>query len=156
LSDAPPPPADERLVYGPEPLQFGDVRRPGGDGPHALVIVLHGGAWKSTFNLIHAGHMCIALRDEGFAPFNVEDRRVGDVGGGWPGTFQDVLAAVDFALELPGIDRDRVAIAGHSAGGHLCILAAAELRLPVLPMAAGSDIEAWKSEASYAFVSEDD
>jgi fermentation-respiration switch protein FrsA (DUF1100 family) len=53
---------------------------------------------------------------------------------------------------LPGIDEARIAIAGHSAGGHLALLAAAERRLPVIPMAAGSDLEAWQSEASFAFL----
>jgi acetyl esterase/lipase len=152
LSDAPPPVADERRVYGPEPLQFGDLRMPDGEGPHPLVIILHGGAWKSTFNLIHTGHMAIALTDLGYATFNVEYRRVGDPGGGWPGSFGDVLLAVDHALEIPGVDRDRVVVAGHSAGGHLALLAASERNLPVVAMAAGSDIEAWKSEASFAFV----
>jgi acetyl esterase/lipase len=151
LNDPPPPPG-ERLVYGPEPLQFGDLRVPAPPGPHPLVIVLHGGAWKSTFNLIHAGHMSIALRDEGFATFNVEYRRVGDPGGGWPGSFEDVVRAVDFALTIRGVDRERVVIAGHSAGGHLALLAASERKLPVIPMAAGSDIEDWQSVASHAFV----
>jgi acetyl esterase/lipase len=154
LNDPPPPAAAERLVYGGEPLQFGDLRRPDGPGPHPLVILLHGGAWKSIFNLIHTGHMAIALGDEGYATFNVEYRRVGDPGGGWPGSFEDVLLAVDYALALPDIDLDRVVLAGHSAGGHLALLAAAERRLPVIPMAAGSDLEDWQSEASFAFLGE--
>jgi len=33
LTDAPPPDADVRIAYGPEPLQFGDLRLPRGDGP---------------------------------------------------------------------------------------------------------------------------
>jgi acetyl esterase/lipase len=96
--------------------------------------------------------MAIALTELGYATFNVEYRRVGDPGGGWPGSYEDVLAATDYALGLPEIDRDRVAIAGHSAGGHLALLAASERRLPVIPMAAGSDLEAWQSEASFAFL----
>lgn len=152
LSDPPPPAADERRAYGPEPLQFGDLRMPAGDGPHPLVVILHGGAWKSTFNLIHSGHMAIALTEAGYATFNVEYRRVGDPGGGWPGSFEDVLLAVDHALKLPGVDRNRVAIAGHSAGGHLALLVASETHLPVVAMAAGSDIESWQSAASFAFV----
>jgi acetyl esterase/lipase len=152
LNDPPPPAASERHVYGSLPLQFGDLRRPDSEGPHPLVILLHGGAWKSTFNLIHTGHMAIALAEQGYATFNVEYRRVGDPGGGWPGSYEDVLAAVDYASRLPGIDEARIAIAGHSAGGHLALLAAAERRLPVIPMAAGSDLEAWQSEASFAFL----
>jgi acetyl esterase/lipase len=152
LNDPPPPAASERHVYGSRPLQFGDLRRPDAKGPHPLVILIHGGAWKSTFNLIHTGHMAIALTEQGYATFNVEYRRVGDPGGGWPGSYEDVLAAIDYALRLPEIDPTRVAVAGHSAGGHLALLAASQRQLPVIPMAAGSDLEAWQSEASFAFL----
>ena len=62
-TDAPPPAADSRVAYGPEPLQFGDLR---GDGVDGLAVVLHGGAWKATYNLVHTGHLCRALRDAGF------------------------------------------------------------------------------------------
>ena len=88
LNDPPPPAASERHVYGSLPLQFGDLRWPDAEGPHPLVILLHGGAWKSTFNLIHTGHMAIALAEQGYATFNVEYRRVGDPGGGWPGAMK--------------------------------------------------------------------
>jgi acetyl esterase/lipase len=148
----PPPPPGERLVYGGEPLQFADLRRPDAPGPHPLVILLHGGAWKSTYNLIHTGHMAIALGNEGYATLNVEYRRVGDPGGGWPGSFEDILLAVDHALGLPDVDGDRIVVAGHSAGGHLALLVASERKLPVIAMAAGSDIEDWQSEASFAFL----
>jgi pimeloyl-ACP methyl ester carboxylesterase len=153
LNDPPPPAADERIVYGPEPLQFADLRWPSGAPPHPLVIIIHGGAWKSIFNLIHAGHMAIALRDLGYATFSIEYRRVGDPGGGWPGTFEDVLLAVRHALQLPDVDRDRAVIAGHSAGGHLALLAASETKLPVIPLAASSDLEAHENAASLAFLS---
>jgi acetyl esterase/lipase len=152
LNDPPPPAAPERIVYGPKPLQFGDWREPHADGSSPLVILLHGGAWKSTFNLIHLGHMAIALTAEGYRTFNVEFRRVGDPGGGWRGSFEDVLAAVDYILDRPDVDRDRVVLAGHSAGGHLALLAASERKLPVIAMAAGSDLEAWQSDAALAFL----
>jgi acetyl esterase/lipase len=151
LNDPPPPPAPQRLVYGPEPLQFGDLREPA-DGAAPLVVLLHGGGWKSTFNLIHLGHMAIALTGQGYRTFNVEFRRVGDPGGGWPGSYEDVLAAVDYVLARPDCDRERVVLAGHSAGGHLALLAAHERRLPVIAMAAGSDLETYRSESALAFL----
>jgi acetyl esterase/lipase len=147
----PPPPAAERHVYGPEPLQFGDVRRPASPGPHALLIVVHGGAWKATYNLTHAGHMCVALGDAGYATFSVEYRRIGDPGGGWPGSFDDVLAATDYAIRLEGIDRRRIGITGHSAGGHLALLAGAERSLPVVVLAPVSDPDGWQNDAVAAF-----
>jgi acetyl esterase/lipase len=144
LSDPPPPAADARLVYGPEPLQFGDLRRAERD---ALAIVLHGGSWKATYNLIHLGHLCLALREAGVATFNVEYRRVGDPGGGWPGSLEDVLLAVDFARSLA----QRLLLVGHSAGGHLALLAAARQKLPVVALAAVSDPATWATDAVEAF-----
>jgi acetyl esterase/lipase len=140
LSDPPPPAADERLVYGPEPKQFGDLRLPIGGRPHPLAVVIHGGYWKAQYNLIHTGFMCEALKAEGIATWNVEYRALGDVGGTWPNIVGDVHAAVAFAARL---DRNgAAAIVGHSAGGQLALLAAKRTPLPVLALAAISDPDA--------------
>jgi acetyl esterase/lipase len=100
LTAQPPPDADARLAYGDSPLQFGDLRLPAGDGPHPLVVVVHGGYWQAIYNLIHAGHLCVDLADHGIATWNVEYRRIGDPGGGYPGTIDDVAAAFAFVGEL--------------------------------------------------------
>jgi acetyl esterase/lipase len=144
LRDTPPPPADARLAYGQEPLQFGDLRKTDG---RELVVVLHGGAWKATYNLVHLGHLCVLLRDAGIATFNVEYRRVGDPGGGWPGSLDDVLLALKYARGLG----ERLLLVGHSAGGHLALLAATRLRLPVVALAAVSDPASWANDAVGAF-----
>src|SRR4029453_18723973 len=81
LTDPPPEPADTRLAYGSDALQFGDLRRAEGDG---LAVVVPGGAWQAAYDLMHIDHLCVAFRDAGIATFNVEYRRVGDAGGGWP------------------------------------------------------------------------
>jgi acetyl esterase/lipase len=152
LSDPPPAAAAARLAYGSVPLQFGDLRVPGGDGPHPLAIVIHGGFWKANFNLIHTGHICVALCELGVMTWNVEYRRVGDPGGGWPGSHEDVLDAVGFARGLAGVDPARIVLVGHSAGGHLALLAAARARLPVVAIAAVSDLVRWQTEKSTAFL----
>jgi acetyl esterase/lipase len=144
LTDAPPPAADARLPYGPQPLQFGDLR---GDLGKGLAVVLHGGVWKATYNLIHLGHLCVALCDEGIATFNVEYRRVGDPAGGWPGSLDDVLRAVEHARGIS----ERLVLVGHSAGGHLALLAAARLELPVVAIAAVTDPATWANEGVHAF-----
>ncbi len=144
LTDPPPPAADARVAYGPEPLQFADLR---GDTTAGVAVVLHGGSWKATYNLTHLGHLCVALQDAGIATFNVEYRRVGDPGGGWPGSLDDVLLAVDHARRIS----PRLVLTGHSAGGHLALLAAARLRLPVVAVAAVSDPAAWRNDAVAAF-----
>lgn len=138
LTDPPPPPADARLAYGPEPLQFGDLRLPEAEAP-PLAVVIHGGYWKANYNLIHTGHMSRALTEQGVATWNVEYRSVGDPGGGWPGTGNDVARAVELVAELP-VDQTRVVLVGHSAGGQLALWAAKRAQLPVVALAPVSDV----------------
>jgi dipeptidyl aminopeptidase/acylaminoacyl peptidase len=84
--------------------------------------------------------------------WNVEYRRVGDPGGGWPGSYEDVVRAVEFARHLDGVDPARVVLVGHSAGGHLALLAGARTQLPVVAVAAVSDLVGWQTEKSVAFL----
>jgi acetyl esterase/lipase len=141
--DPPPAAADARLAYGPEPKQFGDLRLPGVDRLWPLAVVVHGGAWKATYNLIHLGHACVALGEAGIATWNVEYRSRGDVDGTWPGAGVDVAAAVRFVDELVDrypLDRERIVLVGHSAGGQLALWAAKHAGFPVVALAAVSDL----------------
>ena len=144
LTDPPPAAADERIVYGPEPLQFADVRNADGE---TLALVLHGGSWKATYNLTHLAHLCILLGENGVPTLNVEYRRVGDPGGGWPGSLHDVLLAAERAQTLAR----RLVLVGHSAGGHLALLAAKRTGVPVVALAAVCDPPTWKNDAVAAF-----
>jgi acetyl esterase/lipase len=119
-----PPPADHRIHYGPGEYQFGDLRLPAeaANRPVPLVIFVHGGWWKSAYDLTYAGHLCAALKSAGVATWSMEYRRVGSTGGGWPTTFQDVAAGCDYVATLAKsypLDLGRVIAMGHSAGGHL-------------------------------------
>jgi acetyl esterase/lipase len=96
------------------------------------------------YNLIHTGHMCVALAEAGIATWNIEYRSVGDVGGGWPGTGEDVARAVEFARELASdhpIEPDRIVLVGHSAGGHLALWAAKRAELCAVALAPVSDLD---------------
>jgi acetyl esterase/lipase len=132
MASAPVPP-DHRVPYGPGPAQFGDLYLPKGEGPFRVVVFLHGGCWLSDYGLGPVSGLARALADGAtVAVWNVEYRRIGDPGGGWPGTFLDVAASIDFlailAKRFP-LRLDRVTAAGHSAGGHLALWAAGRARL---------------------------
>jgi acetyl esterase/lipase len=123
-----PPKADVRVAYGSDQNQFVDLCPPGAKGPHALAIVIHGGYWRAKYDLGYMGHLCAALTAKGVATANLEYRRVGNAGGGWPGTFADVRAAYQFLLQNApqyGFDARRVVAIGHSAGGQLALCLAA-------------------------------
>ncbi len=124
LSELPNPKPTARSPYGDDPLQFGDLRLPPGAGPHPVVVVIHGGCWRAQYSVDHIGAFSDALTKAGVATWAVEYRRVGNPGGGWPGTFQDIAAAVDHLRNVAGehpIDLERVVAVGHSAGGHLAL-----------------------------------
>ncbi len=132
ILDLAPPRADARLPYGSDPLQFGDLRLPPGVGPHPVALVIHGGFWRARYSLEHIGHLCAALTAAGFATWNLEYRRLGDPGGGWPNTLLDVARGVDYLREVSAhypLDLNRVLAVGHSAGGHLALWLAARHRL---------------------------
>lgn len=128
LLATPAPPADHREAYGAGPLQFGELRLPRNRSHVPIVVFIHGGCWRAAYDLAHAGSAAAALVNAGYAVWVPEYRRVGDDGGGWPGTFEDVGRAVDYVRELarryPAIDTARVVLAGHSAGGQLALWAA--------------------------------
>jgi len=154
-----PPPADARIAYGNDSVQFGDLYLP--KTGHSLsnrddtitkvipsepefaarergqversafpplAIFIHGGFWRARYDLAHAGHICAALAKAGVATWNVEYRRVGHPGGGWPGSLQDIEAARRFLPELAKkheVDVSCLVVAGHSAGGQLALALAA-------------------------------
>ncbi|MEO6803484.1 MAG: alpha/beta hydrolase, partial [Granulicella sp.] len=120
-----PPVADQRIPYGKDASQFGDLWIPsptGSSQPFPVVVFFHGGWWQSEYNLAYAGHLCAALKADGLAVWSVEYRRCGATGGGWPATFQDAAAGFDHVATLAknySLDLSRVVAMGHSAGGHL-------------------------------------
>lgn len=127
-----PPPA-HRIAYGEDNLQFGHLRLPKGEGPHPVVIFVHGGCWLSRYDIAHVGPLEQAMADEGHAVWSLEYRRVGDRGGGWPGTFLDIARGADHLRALAArypLDLSRVVAAGHSAGGQFALWLAARGSIP--------------------------
>jgi acetyl esterase/lipase len=132
ILDLPAPPCDQRISYGPGEHHFGDLRIPPGDGPYPVVIVIHGGFWRASLDLLYMGHVCAALTQAGLATWNIEYRRMGHPGGGYPGTLDDVGAAAAHLQRIPSLDPARAIAIGHSAGGHLALwLATSKRGLPL-------------------------
>jgi len=126
------PPTRHR--YGEHPRQVADLHRPVGGGPFPVVVVLHGGYWQPPYTKLIMRPLCVDLVRRGYAALNVDYRRLGREGGGWPQTFDDVATAIDHLAEGgmrdAGLDLARVTLLGHSAGGQLALWAAGRPELP--------------------------
>lgn len=133
-----------RLAYGPGPQQFGELRVPNQPGPHPTIILIHGGFWRAQYGYALMDGLAEDLAARGIASWNIEYRRVGDPGGGWPNSLLDVAAAADYLLTLAprhALDLTRIVAIGHSAGGQLALWLAGQSHLPKdspLASAAGS------------------
>lgn len=123
-----------RIAYGPAPAQVVELFLPDGQGPHPVVVLIHGGCYLAEFEgLAQTSGIAADLAERGYAVWNVEYRKLGEPGAGYPGTFQDVADAVDRIRTEAArhhLDLHLVVAIGHSAGGHLALWAAGRRRLP--------------------------
>ena len=118
------------VAYGPHDQQFGELNLPDGHDQRPLVILIHGGFWRDQYHLDLMYPLVTALHERGYATWNIEYRRVGPTGGGYPTTLDDVAAAVDaFAHDQWA----QTAVIGHSAGGHLALWNASRTTAAVRP-----------------------
>jgi acetyl esterase len=104
-----------------------DVVVPKGEGPHPVLVYLHGGGWvcgspkthrKLGYRFAEAGHLV----------FNVDYRLAPE--HPFPTPFEDCLGAVRWAAREAaqyGGDATRIAVGGDSAGGNLSAAVAAAL-----------------------------
>jgi acetyl esterase/lipase len=129
------PPPDLVLRYGRLSDHVADVWLPPGDDPAPLVVMWHGGFWRSQFDRSHLRPFAADLASRGVIVVTPEYRRTG-AGGGWPTTFTDVADAADrlpglITAELAGRTCWPIVFAGHSAGAQLAVWALMGRRLPV-------------------------
>ena len=115
------------IQYGDHPAQRLDVWRrkdlPGGAAP--VLLFVPGGAWVQGTRVLQGHTLLSHLVERGWVCVTM-DYRVSPVHR-WPRHVEDVNAAIAWAranVDKYGGDRDFVAIAGCSAGGHLASLAA--------------------------------
>lgn len=130
-----------KYFYGNHPSQWGELfvpdsgtpsaNRPASMVSHGVVVVIHGGYWRSQYGAELGEPLAKDLAAHGMAAWNLEYRRAGD-GGGWPHTFEDVLAGIDYLASIAeehGLNISNLVALGHSAGGHLATWAAGRSRL---------------------------
>jgi acetyl esterase/lipase len=124
----------QRISYGAEDTSFGELTVPQGTGPFPVAVLLHGGCWVSRAgNISEMRPMAAMVAKHGIAAWNVEYRRAGHPGGGWPGTYHDLSLATDFVRELAKshpLSLSRVVIIGHSSGGYFGAWLAGRSHLP--------------------------
>jgi acetyl esterase/lipase len=128
------PPPTAHIPYGTAASQYVELFRPQGTGAFPVVVLVHGGCWQTEFGGIKQfRNMAGALMAQGIAVLNVEYRRVDEPGGGYPGTYEDMMAALDTLAARAQdfqLDLQRVVAVGHSAGGHMVQWAAGRARIP--------------------------
>jgi acetyl esterase/lipase len=126
------PAPDLTVPYGALPEHVIDLRLPP-RLPAPLVVLVHGGFWRPAFDRTHLGPMAHAVAAAGYVVAVPEYRRAGMAAEGWAGTFNDIAAALDHVASIAerhGADISKQTWAGHSAGGHLVLWAAARPGLP--------------------------
>ncbi len=119
------------IRYGPSADQVGDLHLPDAPRP-PVVCLLHGGFWRMPWGRDQMTPVAEHLASRGVAVWNLEYRRLGVPGAGWPGTIEDVASGMEHLAQLPAegldLDLDRIAVVGHSAGGHLALWVAGRSR----------------------------
>ncbi len=142
MAGSPSPPL--RVAYGRHPSQVADVwpaaptYLPGAGLcwlPAPLVLWLHGGWWRCGVDRSYAWPLAADLAARGCTVAAIEYRRLGQIGGGWPGTFDDVAQACEAVPALLAFEglvaaHSPLILAGHGSGGHLALWAAVRDRLP--------------------------
>jgi acetyl esterase/lipase len=161
ILEIPPAPPGVHIAYGSEEFQFGELYAAEGKGPHPAAIVIHGGYWRARYDLRHIRHFCVALAKAGIACWCLEYRRLGNAGGGFPGTFDDVRAGAAHLSKIAKewrLDTGRTVATGHSAGGQLVLWLAKQKVVPlkgVVPLAPVADLRrAWELRLSSDVVKE--
>lgn len=139
------PPEDGVMRYhyaNEHERQYGDLFLPTDkkhDGPVPLVVFIHGGGWMEKSDARSTNPFSRDLASRGVAVWNIEYRGIGKQGepgpGGWPETYKDVAAAMDYIPMLAAkssveLDLNKVTVAGISAGGNLSAWACARAALP--------------------------
>jgi acetyl esterase/lipase len=128
--------------YGPEPVQSGEWFVPADGDRLPVVVLVHGGFWQPGYDRHLEDEVAESLATDAFAVWNI-DYAPADTE--WPATLVDAAAAMDHVAKsrlTPRLDLSRVAVVGHSAGGHLALWLASRGELPVEAAGASPGVRA--------------
>jgi acetyl esterase/lipase len=143
--DRPAPPPSYTVNYGDGSEHVADVWVPSHGRAAPIVLAFHGGFWRNEWDRVHLRPFASALAERGYVVATPEYRRTGGKGGGWPGTFDDVRAAVARVPSLVAARTPtdgRVILSGHSAGGQLALWAGFWAGVAVVALAPVADLRA--------------
>ena len=124
--------ADRSVVYTPEhwPEKIrGSIFRPKTDKPAPAVLLIHGGVKLGQDGRWVMNHTAEKLRKRGYYVFSITYRSLSE--STYPSQLRDVRMALKWMYEnaeAEGINQDRLAVFGYSAGGYLGALAALDKR----------------------------
>jgi acetyl esterase/lipase len=125
------------IQYGKAPKQMAYLRILPIEEKQPLIVIIHGGCWVSAIaDYQFMEPFAAAMFEAGYATYNLEYRSLGDIGGGHPGTFDDIQLGINFLESLSNqypIDLQKVILVGHSAGGHLALWSALSGNLSFQP-----------------------
>ncbi|MCU1590510.1 MAG: alpha/beta hydrolase [Frankiales bacterium] len=107
--------------YGDERLQRGEWWLPEAGGLLPTVVLVHGGYWRPTYDRSLEDAVAADLCSRGYLCWNIDYAASDRL---WPATLDDVAAGYDHLVTgafADRVDRARIAVVGHSAGGHLAL-----------------------------------
>jgi acetyl esterase/lipase len=107
--------------YGEGALQQGEWFVPADGDRLPVVVLVHGGFWQPGYDRHLEDEVAQVLAADGFAVWNIDYALADEE---WPATLLDAAAAMDHVASsrlTPRLDLARVAVVGHSAGGHLAL-----------------------------------
>lgn len=133
------------IAYGPTPGQTLDIYRPDSAANPPVVVFIHGGFWQ-VFEKAMNAQFAEGLLRAGFAVANVDHDLCPPI------RLDGIVAQIRKSLQFIareagnlGIDAGSMHVCGHSAGGHLAAMAAADPQAPplrtVLPISGLFDLE---------------
>lgn len=123
----PGPAPDAQQSYGPHPDQVIDWYPAAEPDAGPVVVVIHGGYWRPEYDREHARSAAAGLAAAGCTTALIEYRRE-------PGHPDDMVDDVTSAIRHvadKAPEGSGVLVVGHSAGGHLALLAATQEGQPI-------------------------